>query len=1110
MSVIKSIQLKVIFIFWIITYSLNTYALDNIVFEQLSTNDGLSNGTINSIFKDSRGFMWFCTDDGLCRYDGYTVNVYKSEFTEKNTPQNINFLAIIEDHFGRLWVGTSEGIYIYDFDSDRIIKFTDLTSIDLTYTPIYGTINCLLLDSYNYLWIGTYAGITRIKITNQDIHTINQEDVSVYTINSNRPISNNSISSIVEDQQHQIWVSSDSHKLDCFNYETNSFISTTIDIPHINQWEILAKKIKIDKHDNFWIATQGFGLIYWDRQKNIFKQYNTLSKDNEAIDIGFIRSLLIDKSDGLWIGTDGNGLVLMDKDKYRIKHFSKTKEDLSKISSNAIYSMFEDDNGIIWIGTYIMGLNIFVSDNVSFGAIYSSPYATTGLNNNLVTSFCEDKNKKIWISTDGGGLNVLDRNTSLFKHYQHEPNNPASLSVNATISLFCDRDNNIWAGSFSGGVNKFDQKTQKFTHYWHNPNDTTSISSNHAWGFAQDKANNIWVATVDLGLNLLKPGTTKFVRYTDMGASLMNPTNLCSNAITQLFIDKNNLLWIGTEFGLDMVDLNNVDFSLQRPKLIFKHYLPTETGNGLSYFRISCINEDPSGNIWIGTKGGGLNKLDVKTQTFTSYSVKDGLPHSEINGILFDKENNPWISTNNGISYFNIKTQKFKNYSTADGLQSTIFIKTACLKTSDGMFFFGGINGFNAFFPDQISPEIAELHPLITDFKLFNQSVSIGEEINERIILPKAINSLDQISLYYKENSIAFEFSALDYSNPEKIYYSYKLKGFDGEWQTTNAQMRIAKYTNLAPGEYLFSVRASTNEEIWPESSTSLSITIHPPWWMKFWFKLTSAATLLGVFTMLFMLRIYSLKNQKKILEKTVDEKTKQLIEANDTKDKFLSIIAHDLINPFHTILGFTDLLLTNFDEWDKKTNIETIKTINESSSDLYKLLNNLLEWSRSERGLIEYSPVKIDLKHCIQDIISVQSITAKAKQITFETNFTEDNCMVKSDEQLLNTILRNLLSNAIKFTPIGGKISIKTECHNNYMIVSVEDNGVGISKYKLENLFRIDISHSTLGTNKEKGTGLGLFLVKDFVLKQQGILNITSTEGLGSIFSFTIPLWKD
>lgn len=1110
--------MKAFFIVLLLFVSMLIHGQEHVVFEQLSTKDGLSDGTINAIFRDSRGFMWFCTNDGLNRYDGYKFKVYKSELNDVLFEQSVEFLAITEDRYGHIWIGTTEGLYVYDNENDRIVLFASLNSFELNDTPITGIVHCLLFDAHDYLWIGSYNGISRIKVSNPDIQTISLGDISQIRSNTNESLhlSDNRVTSFYEDQQDQIWVATQSNLLDCYNYEKNQISHHLIKIPTQEESDNQAKIISYDKNDNFWIGIMGSGLILWDQEKDTFTQIKHLREGSNSVDISMVKSLLVDKNGRMWIGTDGNGLVVFDRQKNDITHYSTSVDDQSKLSSNAIYSIFEDKSGIIWVGTYMMGLNKFASDKVNFGAIYSSPYSQTGLSHNFVTGFCEDKNHQIWISTDGGGLNVFNPKTYQHKHYQYDPGNANSLSVNSTIALLCDEQNSIWIGTYNGGLNRFDQKTQKFFHYWNDPNDPSSISSNHTWGFALDSSNNLWIATVDAGINLMKAGSSSFIRYKNLDGNNTTPNQLCSNAITQLFVDSKNFLWVGTEYGLDRVDLNQMNFNSSVPELVLKHYIMSNDENSLSYYRISCINEDETGNIWIGTKGGGLNILDVATQKIRHYSTQDGLPHNVIDGILFDADNNPWVSTNNGLSYFNTKTKKFKNYSSSDGLQSNVFVKTSCLKTNDGMFFFGGINGYNAFLPQKIVTKTVKLNALITDFKLFNQSVSVGSIIKDRILLPREIDRMDSILLFHTENNIEFEFSALDYSNPDKIYYAYQMEGLDQDWQITDAKLRIARYTNLGPGNYIFRVKASINEDIWSEASRSLVIVIQPPWWKTIWFKIMALIVVITIWIVGFSLRVYGLEKQKSILKLKIEEKTKQLkgaieelSESNKMKDKFLSIMAHDLINPFNSILGYSDLLLSNYSQWDERTRLEMIKTINDSSTELYELLGNLLQWTRTERGLMEYSPEKIDLNTCITKIISLLSVSAKSKNISIDMMHLDENVWVNSDEQLLNAILRNLISNAIKFTPEGGEISVVTERKAKEMSISVMDNGVGISADRLNQLLRIDVHHSTLGTNNEKGTGLGLLLVKEFVVKQKGTMNIMSSEGKGSTFTFTVPLWN-
>jgi ligand-binding sensor domain-containing protein len=459
-----------------------------------------------------------------------------------------------------------------------------------------------------------------------------------------------------------------------------------------------------------------------------------------------------------------------------------------------------------------MGINKLEKTKSSFGLIQKSENTKSGLNHNIITSFCEDYNGNIWISTDGGGINILDPKSLEFSHLLNNPNNPNSISSNTTLRVFEDIDKNIWIGTYQGGLNYYNPKTKIFKHYKYDPNNEKSISSNSPWGFVQDKNKNLWIATIDGGLNLLKYGSDSFIRYKELFIVNLVPSHIISNALTFLFIDSNDNLWISTETGLDVVDLKTVDFNEDKPKLIFKHFQNYPNQNSISFNRTSHIIEDHEGNIWIATKGGGINKYNTQTGKFKTYTTKDGLPHNIITGILEDENHFLWISSNKGLSKFDPKSEVFINYGLSDGIQSNEFYKTSCLKSSDGMLYFGGVNGFNAFYPENIKSNTEIPNVVLTDFKLFNQTIEIGEEINNHILLPVSISELDNIRLDHSQNFISFGFAALNYTSPEKNQYAYKMEGFDNEFRHVDANNRVATYTNLDPGSYTFKVLASNNE----------------------------------------------------------------------------------------------------------------------------------------------------------------------------------------------------------------------------------------------------------------------------------------------------------
>ncbi|HEX7585111.1 MAG TPA: ATP-binding protein, partial [Prolixibacteraceae bacterium] len=590
----------------------------------------------------------------------------------------------------------------------------------------------------------------------------------------------------------------------------------------------------------------------------------------------------------------------------------------------------------------------------------------------------------------------------------------------------------------------------------------------------------------------------------------------------------------------------------------FRNLSHVENRNSLSSNDVYCVKEDNEGNLWFGTFGSGIDKLELKTGKFTNYSKKDGLPGNSVTSILVDSLNNLWLATDNGLAKFNPDTKEVITFDQKDGLQNKS-LKSWAIKTKDGEMFFGGPDGFNSFYPDRIKYNQNQNIPpvVITGLKIFNNQIKINDKINGRVILPKNISETPELMLTYKENNFTFEFIALDYTTPEKNNYAYMMEGFDEGWIQCGTK-REANYTNLDPGEYTFRVKASNSDGIWNEKGTSIKIIILPPWWETWWFRLIAVFSIISIFGYIFYSRVQHFKNQKILLEKLVAQKTselqkmnttlinqaeelhqtnslleerqnqieeqseellaqkeslvkmnKVLNDLNATKDKFFSIIAHDIKNPFNAVLGFAGLLEENFKEWNDERKLEIINLIHTSSKNLYQLLDNLLQWARSQSGVLKFNPQKIELKETFKNIINLFKETSEAKNIQLSITIQEKELLVYADRDMLDAILRNLISNAIKFTRIEGKVQLIAETLDDFAIIKVIDNGVGISAKTQEQLFRIDTHNSTYGTQNESGTGLGLILVKEFVTRHGGEISVESILGEGSTFRFTLPLMK-
>jgi len=695
-------------------------------------------------------------------------------------------------------------------------------------------------------------------------------------------------------------------------------------------------------------------------------------------------------------------------------------------------------------------------------------------------------------------------------------------------------------------------KNGRFDSFYPAPDNRNSISDRNVWYVFEDSKNNLWVGTLNSGLDLFDRKTGHFFHYTSREG---DSTSICNNSIRQIYEDRNQNLYITGNQGVSIVDLKAYDFSIP-PDIKFRNLAHRENGNSLSSNDVYCVKEDNKGNLWFGTFGSGLDKLELSTGKFTNYSTKDGFPGNSITSILVDDLNNLWLATEKGLVMFKPETKEVVVFDQKDGLQNTS-LKSWAIKTRDGEMFFGGPDGFNLFYPDRIIINQNQNKPpvVITALKIFNKSVEINEQFNGRVLLENDISETRELVLTYKENYFTFDFIALDYTAPEKNSYAYKMEGFDVEWIQCGTK-REANYTNLDPGEYTFRVKASNNDDVWNEEGTSIKIIILPPWWSTWWFRAIAILSLIFFIGSIFYSRIQHFKNQKILLEKLVAQKTSdlqkmntiltnqaeelnktnslleerqeqieeqseellaqkdsllkmnnELNDLNATKDKFFSIIAHDIKNPFNAVLGFTDLLEENFKEWDDDRKLEVVNLINTSAKNLYELLNNLLQWSRSQSGLIEFKPQKIVLKDTFSNAIGLFKESANAKNIELGFTFPEIELVVYADKNMLDAIMRNLISNAIKFTNTGGKVHLFAEPKDEFAIIKVTDNGVGFNPEFQKQLFEIDKHTSTYGTNNESGTGLGLILVKEFVTKQGGTIGVESIKGKGSTFYFTLPL---
>jgi len=772
------------------------------------------------------------------------------------------------------------------------------------------------------------------------------------------------------------------------------------------------------------------------------------------------------------------------------------------VGHNIVLDLLVDRSANLWIGT-LQGLSKTDLKPPKF-RLYrrdDTPYST-GLTGNVVASLYKDEKGLIWVGTWGQGLNILNRKngdvtqfTTRHTGRQHIPNDFVHV-------IFADIWNNIWIGT-RDGIQVYDRTSGSFSRlrrFFKNP-DLPDFAGVRINTIIRARDNTYWIGTQEglyrIGLN---PASTEVFR----GESFGNH-RLSGNLIYSVIEDRHGLIWIATLSGLDVYD----------PRTgTMKHYLKEDATNSLCDNFVISLCEDHHGDIWIGTST-YVNRFDKQTGTFTYYSQENGLPNNRIFEILEDHNRNLWFATGGGLCRFDTVSGRFRTYTVEEGLQSMEFNLRACCLSPDGEVFFGGMNGFNSFYPDSLAdnPYVPEIV-----FTSFQKTTKEGKTILD-------VDDGDRMELGYKDQTFTIEFAALEYTNPDKNQYAYKLEGVSDNWIETGNR-RFVPFSNLPPGEYTFRVKGSNNDGIWNENGPSLKIIIHPPWWRSNYAWMAYLVIMAGMILIFIRLRERNLVRERNLLEEKVrlrtvqiEEQNAQILQKNEelsklnsalsalnaTRDKFYSIIAHDLRNPFNTILGLSDMTLGSDKAPEPEKARKTLTDIRDTAKHAFDLLQNLLFWARSQTGTLDYQPAPFDLSERIHENIDLIRGQADKKCIELIYN-GQDPVRVTGDMRMVDTILRNLLTNAIKFTPQQGKVRVSVKEVPGYVEVTVRDTGIGIDPEHLKRIFMPENRYVRKGTEKERGSGLGLMLCREFVEKHEGAIHAESEPGHGSAFMFTLP----
>lgn len=818
-------------------------------FIRLLTDQGVSVGSVEVIHQDHLGYMWFGGADGLIQYDGYNYVIYRNVPNDPKSLSSNIVWDIHEDKQGEIWIATDMGLCRFNRDVGNFIIYQhdnnnpNSLAIDTT--------RSITEDSTGSLWIATTNGLSQLNPERNAFTNYR------YNPNDSNSLASNELRRVYVDRSGTtLWIGQYSRGLNRFDIKTGKFTRYPFSVSDGTGLNSISVINMFQDGDGFlWLGSDGGGLNRLDPVTGKFTYYLADANNPRGLSSNIVTGITDDPQGNLWIATEW-GLNYFDRKAEQFIHYLNNPTEKYSLGSSNVHSVFMDSNHDLWVGNFPAGVNFLDTSNMVFRTYRNDPTNPNSLSNNSVLAIDENPEGIIWLGTDGGGLNRFDLERETFTHYQHDPENATSISDGAVLSLQHARDGKLWLGTWHGGLNSLDLVTGRARHYRSNPAEGM-LSNENVWALATDNQQNLWVGTIGGGLDLLKSGSDTLINYQKEA-----PTNAGFYVVWKVFLDHKGQLWIGANEGLGR-------YVPEKDHFVFYHHDDNDPAS-LSFDVVLDIAEDKNHQLWIATRGGGLNRFDPVSETFTHYRVKDGLPDDVVRSVQLDDLGNLWLGSASGLTQFNPETEKFITYDERNGLQGNLFNFSSALKTHSGEMIFGGTGGFTIFDPAKLKANKVVPPVAIVDFQIFNKPVVVGESGSP---LTKTISQTDTITLGYQQTVFSFSFVAMSYRNPEKNQFAYIMEGFEKNWNYVGFDRRNATYTNLNPGTYVFRVKAANNEGLWNDTGRSITLHILPPPWKTWW-----AYTLYGLL-IIGLLRwfVYQQRKQVVFLEAKVSERTAEL-----------------------------------------------------------------------------------------------------------------------------------------------------------------------------------------------------------------------------------------
>lgn len=1045
-------------------------------FDHITIKKGLSDGRVDCILQDSYGFLWFGTQDGLNRYDGYNCTVFDHDVFDSTSISSNWIRCIYEDQDRRLWIGTEGGgLNLFDPKTEKFKRWMHEPGNPLSLNDNF--VRTIVEDGDGSLWIGTRIGLLEFDRDHEIFLPFHFKPAD-----STSSLFNENVTELFEDSQEDLWIGT-SENIYLYDKKQARLLNLTADLPADRVSAIFE-----DGYRHVWVGSRYNGLRRFDRNTNALTRFRQREDDPHSLISNEINAIFEDREENLWIGTMHGGLNLFDRRTEAFSHFMHDPRDPSSLSSNSVRSIYQDRSGILWIGMDGSGVDSYVRHKHKFQLYGSRMGDAVDFGNNTILSLFEDIEGVLWIGTEGSGLVQFSRKDDAYAVFRTDAENPYSISNDQVTCIFEDREGVLWVGT-KEGLNKFHKQGGIFHRYYMR---TTPITGNNFINVIHgDQSGNLLLGT-NAGVNSFNKETGEFTPWNYSDNDLLN-----DETVVTLWVDESGSVWIGyLRSGLVRYDPRTGAYTHFRSD--------PEDPNSLSNNFVQFIYEDEARRVWIATRK-GLNRYDPDRRGFERFTKANGLPSNVIVGILEDDAANLWLSTTNGLSKFDVEERTFTNYNVDDGLQGNQFWIRSCFKSQSGELFFGGNNGFNSFYP-QVVEKLANLHipqVVITNVSVLNRPL-------QRSVYAFSSGE-DTVHFSSKENQVAFEFAALDFTRPEKNQFAYMLEGFENDWIYAGTRRQVS-YMNLHPGHYTFRVRGSNVDGVWNEEGTSLSIFIPRPFWKTAWAYALYAVCALGLVYGInaYVLGLIRVKHDLKI-ERMEKEKVKEI---NQFKIQFFTDVAHEFKTPLTLIQAPLEDILASLKRGDPFD--DAIRLMHRNVKYLLRLVQQLLCFRQAEQGWMGLEVSKGDLVQYTKEIFTMFVERARKHQIDYRFHSDSDLIAGWFDWEKLEEILVNLIDNAFKYTHDRGKITLTlTDAQpeddgNPCVAVEVADTGAGIPPDQISHIFeRFYQSREEHHWNKAS-SGLGLCLVKKLVELHHGNITVESREGQGSRFIVRLPLAKE